>query len=126
MKKLAIAARVFLGLIFIIFGLNHFFAFIPHPEMTGSALTYMTGLSATGYFWPLLRGLEVLSGIALLSNRLVPLALAALTPITLHITLFHAFLLPENLIMAGLISLALGFLIKVNWIHFTGLFTVKA
>jgi uncharacterized membrane protein YphA (DoxX/SURF4 family) len=126
MKKLIITARVFLGLIFAIFGLNHFLPFIPHPEMAGDALTYMTGLSATGYFWPLLRGLELLSGIALLSNRFVPLALAVLTPITLHITLFHAFLLPENLILAALMSLALGFLIKTKWIYFKTIFAVKA
>ncbi|OUR95651.1 hypothetical protein A9Q84_14205 [Halobacteriovorax marinus] len=126
MKKLVVTARIFLGLIYAIFGLNHFLPFIPHPEMAGDALTYMTGLSATGYFWPLLRGLELLSGIALLSNRLVPLALAVLTPITLHITLFHAFLLPANIILAALMSLALGFLVKTNWIHFKSLFTVKA
>lgn len=125
MKKLVITARIFLGLIFTIFGLNHFLPFIPHPEMVGDALTYMMGLSATGYFWPLLRGLELLGGIALLSNRFVPLALAALTPITLHITLFHAFLLPENLIMAVLMSLALGFLIKRNWSNFKSLFVLK-
>jgi putative oxidoreductase len=126
MKRLISITRILLGLIFTIFGLNHFLPFIPHPEMSGEALTYMTGLSVTGYFWPLLRGLELLCGLALLSNRLVPLALGILAPITLQITLFHVFLLPENLAMAIIMSLALAFLIKAHWNYFQNLFVVKA
>ena len=125
MKKLETTSRILLGLIFAIFGFNHFVPFIPHPEMTGDALTYMTGLSAVGYFWPLLRALELLCGLALLSNRFVPLALSVLAPITLHITLFHLFSMPANLPLAIVMTLAHGYLVKRNWSHFSEIFKIK-
>ncbi len=103
MKIAIIIARVLLGLPFLIFGLNHFFPFIPHPPMDGVALDYMMGLTKVGYFWPLLRGLEILIGIALISGRFVPLALVVLAPISLHIFLFHAFVLLANLPLAIII-----------------------
>lgn len=125
MKKVAIGSRYFLGLVFAIFGFNYFVPFIPHPEITGDALVYMTGLTKAGYFWPLLRGLELVFGIALLSNRFVPLALTILGPITLHIFLFHAFLMPTNLVLAIIMLIAHGTLIKDNWNIFKNLFISK-
>lgn len=125
MKKVSKASRYFLGLVFAIFGLNYFVPFIPHPEITGEALVYMTGLTKAGYFWPLLRGLELVFGIALLSNRFVPLAITILGPITLHIFLFHAFLMPANLVLAIIMIIAHGILIKANWNIFQNLFIEK-
>lgn len=125
MKKVTTGSRYFLGLVFAVFGLNYFAPFIPHPEITGDALVYMTGLTKAGYFWPLLRGLELVFGIALLSNRFVPLALTILGPITLHIFLFHAFLMPANLVLAIIMLIAHGILIKANWNIFRNLFITK-
>lgn len=125
MKKIKIGARFILGLIFTVFGFNYFVPFIPHPEITGDGLLYMVGLTKAGYFWPLLRGLELICGIALLSNRFVPLALAVLAPITIHIFLFHAFLMPANLIMAIIMLVAHILLVKANWNIFKPLFAKK-
>jgi putative oxidoreductase len=125
MEKIATGSRYFLGLVFAVFGFNYFVPFIPHPEITGDALVYMTGLTKAGYFWPLLRSLELIFGIALLSNRFVPLALTILGPITLHIFLFHAFLMPANLVLAIIMLIAHGLLIKANWNIFKNLLTVK-
>lgn len=125
MKKVIIGVRLFLGLVFTVFGLNYFAPFIPHPEITGDALVYMTGLSTAGYFWPLLRGVEFICGLALLSNKFVPLALTLLGPITVHIFLFHAFLMPANLILAIVMLVAHTLLIKDNWNIFGLLFRVS-
>lgn len=126
MKKIATGSRYFLGLIFTVFGFNYFMPFIPHPEISGDALVYMTGLTKAGYFWPLVRGLELIFGLALLSNRFVPLALTALGPITLHIFLFHAFLMPANMALAIVMLIAHGVLIKANWNFFKHLFMTKS
>ncbi|MEM9691538.1 MAG: DoxX family protein [Myxococcota bacterium] len=88
-SKLPIAARVLLGLVFFVFGLNGFLNFIPVPPHTGAAATFMGGLAASGYFFPLLKSLEVLAGLALLSGRFVPLALLVLAPIVVNIFAFH-------------------------------------
>lgn len=58
---------------------------------------------ASGYFFPLLKGTEVISGLLLLSNRFVPLALTMLAPIVVNIVAFHAFLAPAGLGLAGLV-----------------------
>lgn len=49
MNKLVTGSRIFLGLVFAVFGFNHFVPFIPHPEMSGDALTYMTAKGETSF-----------------------------------------------------------------------------
>ncbi len=73
--KVTHAARILLGLIFFVFGLNGFFHFLPQPPMSGPPADFAGALVATGYMFPLLKGTEVLAyGVLLLSGRLVPLA----------------------------------------------------
>lgn len=93
------AARLLLGLIFVVFGLNGFLNFIPIPPHEGNAAAFMGGLAAAGYFFPLLKITEIVVGVALLANRFVPLALVVLAPITVNIVAFHS-LAPEGLPMA--------------------------
>ena len=93
-SKLPTVARVVLGLAFFVFGLNGFLNFIPQPPPPPAAGAFAGALFATGYFFPLLKGTEVLASLLLLSNRYVPLALAVLAPILINITAFHLFLEP--------------------------------
>ncbi len=95
-----IVARVLLGLVFLVFGLNGFLNFIPQPPMEGQAAAFMGGLGASGYFFPLLKATEVVVGALLLAGVFVPLALLVLAPVTLNILAFHAFLAPAGLPMA--------------------------
>ncbi|MCA9535998.1 MAG: DoxX family protein, partial [Myxococcales bacterium] len=80
MSKLPTAARLFLGLAFTVFGLNGFLHFLPMPPMSGEPAAFMGALAATGYMFPLIKGTEVVAGLLLLGNRLVPLALTLLAP----------------------------------------------
>jgi hypothetical protein len=90
------AVRYLMGIIFFVFGLNGFLHFIPLPPMPGGAGAFLGALVATGYLFPVLKSVEVVSSLLLLSNRFVPLALALLAPITLNIFLFHTVLTPPN------------------------------
>ncbi len=104
--KAVTTARVLLGLIFTVFGLNGFFHFIPQPPMSGPPAAFMGALFASGYFFPLLKTTEVISGLLLLSGRLVPLALTLLASIVVNIFAFHAFLAPSGLAVAvGVVAL---------------------
>jgi len=94
------ASRVLLGLIFFVFGLNGFLQFIPQPPMPEKAGAFMGGLAAAGYMFPLIKGVEVIGGALLLSNRFVPLALALIAPNVVNIVLFHAVLAPGGLPIA--------------------------
>lgn len=102
--KAKTAARLALGAIFTVFGLNGFLHFIPAPPPSGLAAVFVGGLGASGYFFPLLKGTEVAVGLLLLSNRFVPLALTVLAPIVVNIVAFHAFLAPSNMVLPLLIT----------------------
>src|SRR6187551_2434787 len=90
-------ARVVLGLVFFVFGLNGFLHFLPQPPMSGPPADFAGALFATGYMFPLIKGTEVAVSLLLLSNRYVPLALAVLAPVMINIVAFHAFLAPAGL-----------------------------
>ena len=101
MRHLPTVARYLLGLVFFVFGLNGFLNFIPAPTSIPPAAGAFAGaLMASHYFFPLLKGTEVISGALLLSNRYVPLALTFLAPIVVNIFAFHAFLEPAGLPLA--------------------------
>lgn len=87
----------FLGMVYFVFGLNGFLNFIPAPETPPpeAVTAFMSGMTSAPYFIPVLKGTEVLGGALLLSGFFAPLALILLAPITIQITLFHAFLTPE-------------------------------
>jgi uncharacterized membrane protein YphA (DoxX/SURF4 family) len=92
-------ARVLLGLMFTVFGLNGFLHFIPEPKtpMPEGAMAFAGALMNTGYMMPLVMGTQLLTGVLLLFNRFVPLALALLAPILVGIITFHIFLAPATI-----------------------------
>jgi hypothetical protein len=100
-------ARIVLGLVFFVFGLNGFLQFLPQPPLPDAALPFVTGLASTGYMFPLLKGVEVIAAVMLLSSFMVPLALALLAPIVVNIALFHVFLVPGWPMVALLLGLQL-------------------
>lgn len=99
-------ARYILGLIFFIFGGIGLLNLIPPPpDMPAGLKTFMDGIMAAQYFFPLLKGTETLCGLLLLAGIAPALVLVVLAPISLNIFFVHAFLTPglQNLIMPVLI-----------------------
>jgi putative oxidoreductase len=121
-NKLALAARFVLGLIFFVFGLNGFLQFIPQPPPPEDVKAFMTGMMSAPYFFPVLKGTEVICGLLLLSGRFQSLALVILAPIALQITLFHSTFAREGLPMAIFIDIAGIYLAKTRWSTFKSLF----
>ena len=105
-------ARVLLGLVFTVFGLNGFFQFLPAPTVGESASAFLGALAAAGYVFPVIKSVEVLVGLSLLSGRFVPLALTLLAPITVNIILFHSFLDPSGLLLPLVV---LGLHLSLAW-----------
>lgn len=106
-RRLAAGARVLLGLVFVIFGVNYFAPFIPAPPMPESAIPFVMGLMGAHYLMPLLKTVEIVAGLLLLSGRAVPLALVVLAPIILNIVGFHTFLVPDPTMPVLLLTLEL-------------------
>lgn len=109
--KLPTVARLFLGLVFTVFGLNGFLNFLPMPQIPEAAGAFLGALGATGYMFPLIKATEVVAGVLLLSNRFVPLALTLLAPVVVNIALFHAVLdAPQSMVMPVILVAALAYL----------------
>jgi uncharacterized membrane protein YphA (DoxX/SURF4 family) len=99
MKIAALIARLLLGLIFLVFGLNGFLQFIHMPPPTGVAGQFFGAIFASHY-WVVVFGVQVIGGILLLVNRFVPLALIVLGPVIVNIFFFHALMAPAGLPLA--------------------------
>jgi len=99
MKIATLIARILLGLLFLVFGLNGFLHFIPMAPPPGLAGQYMGALFLSHYLVAVFL-LQTIGGALLLVNRFVPLALVLLGPVLVNILLFHALMAPEGLPMA--------------------------
>src|SRR5262245_61920094 len=70
-------ARILLGLVFFVCGLDGFLHFLPQPTEPPpeAAMSLAIALFKSGYLFQLIKGTEVVVGALLLANRFVPLAL---------------------------------------------------
>jgi putative oxidoreductase len=127
MKLLVFAARIMLGLLFMVFGMNHVMnnGLLHLPMMTGDGGAMM-GMMFVHKWLVVYGAIEVAAGMMLFLGRFVPLALTLLAGIILNITLFHVTLALPGLKMA--IFLILGELILVYAYRnsFSGIFAGKA
>ena len=105
MRYLPLTARILLGLLFTVTGLNGFVNFLPQPAapMPAGAVAFAGAMVKTGYLMPLLMATQLISGLLLLAGRFVPLALALLAPVVINIVAFHLFLAPAGLPLAGVV-----------------------
>ena len=125
MKYVIIIARVLLGLVFVVFGSNAFFHFIPQQPMPEKAAAFMMPLISSGYYYPIAI-LQILGGICLLIGaRFVPLGLTLLGPIIVNILLFHIFIVRDGLGIAVVISVLALFLLWVYRFKFPAIFRVS-
>lgn len=125
-QKLQLATRLIFGLAFLIFGLNGFLQFMQNPPVSEQAGALLGAFGATGYFFPLIKSIEVLVGLLLLSNFLVPFAIVLITPILVGITSIHLFLNPAGLPMMIILHTFHGFLVYSYRKNYQGLFERKA
>jgi uncharacterized membrane protein YphA (DoxX/SURF4 family) len=124
MKIAVVIARILLGLVFLFFGLNNLFHFLPNPPIPGDAGTLSTIMFTHG--WITFHGLlYVIAGILLVVGRYVPVALVILGPILVNILLFHATLMPAGILPGVVCAVLEIFLIYAYWPAFRGIFTSK-
>ncbi len=104
-------ARVLLGLLFAIMGLNGFLLFMPPPPantMPPVVVQWNMPMFATHYIW-MTAGFQVLAGILLLLNRYVLVALIILAGVLVNIITFHITMWPQSLIPMPIIAVILWF-----------------
>lgn len=125
MRIVSIVARVLLGLLFLVAGANKVIPFMPSgPLPAGPAAQFVDALVSTKYF--LVVGLfESISGILLLINRFVPLALTTLAAIIVNILLTGILMAPKGIgagVVVTILWLVVFYRVRAN---FSGLFQAR-
>lgn len=125
MRIAALIARILLGLIFFVFGMNGFLNFIPMgPMPTGLAGQYIAALVQSHYIL-FVAALQVAGGALLLVGRYVPLALTLLGPVIVNILLYHLLMDLKGLPMAIVVAILWGIVAYRQRQYFAGLFVQR-
>ena len=120
MKIATIIARTLLGLVFVVFGFNGFFHFIPMgspPAPDSPAGMFFAAVSTTGYMKVVFL-FQIIGGLLLLLNVLPVLGLVILCPIIFNIVLFHLTMAKSGLPMAVGVAVLALFLVGMYWDHY--------
>jgi putative oxidoreductase len=125
MKIASLIARLLLGLIFLVFGLNGFLHFVPMPPPTGVAGQFFGALFMSHY-WVLVFGVQIIGGVLLLINKYVPLALVLLGAVIVNILAFHAFMAPTGLPLAIIVAILWTIVALRHKQDLAGIFTQSA
>jgi len=110
-RQAFVGARYLLGAVFVIFGLNGFFQFIPVPPLAPPGGAFMGAIIQTRYLMILIKVVEVLCGLALLLNRRVSFALILLGPVVVNIFLFHLMLDRGGAVIGVIVAVLWGMLL---------------
>lgn len=120
-------ARVLLGLVFVVTGLNGFLNFLPQPaNMAEGALAFVGAMMKTGYLYHLVMATQLIVGLLLLLNLFVPLALALLAPIVVNILAFHLFLERPGIVLAVVVLLLEIYLVWAYRNYFRPMLATRA
>jgi len=126
MNRLVTVARILLGLIFTIFGLDYFLHFMPELPVSEAGGKFLEAVFATGYLFPVIKVIEIGAGLLLLSGYLTPLALALLSPIVTNIALYHLFLDPNGAVLGAAVGILEAALLWAHRDSYKGLFEVRS
>jgi len=124
MKIVTLIARLLLGLVFFVFGLNAFLHFIPAVLPSGLAGQFVNVLIQSHYVL-FVGAVQVTGGALLLVNRYVPLALTLLGPVIVNILLYHLLLSHEGVGIAIVVAIFWGLLVFRHWQYFSSLFVQR-
>ena len=95
-SKLTLALRIFFSVFLLFFGFDHFFNYIPFPEMAPQANAYFANLLST-YAMQLVGIVEITAGLAFLFNKFAALMALILMSVSINAVLFHLFLDPQKI-----------------------------
>jgi uncharacterized membrane protein YphA (DoxX/SURF4 family) len=109
MKYIVTIARILLGLIFVVFGLNGFLHFLPTPQYQGIAGQFI-GAIFTSHFYIVVFLTQLIGGLFMFANRYVPFGLLLLGPVLVNILSFHTFMAPAQIPLA-LVATVLWFIV---------------
>ena len=118
MKIATIIVRVLLGAMMLFASISYFFNLGEQPVPTGDMATLMGGLMASKYMFPLVKSIELIAGLMLVSGKFIKLGTLLLLPISVNIFLIHTVTQVSDLPVAIFVLIANIFLIYAYWNDF--------
>lgn len=118
MKIATIIVRVLLGAMMLFASISYFFNLGEQPAPTGDMAALMGGLMASKYMFPLVKSIELIAGLMLVSGKFVKLGTLLLLPISVNIFLIHTVTQVSDLPVAIFVLVANVFLIYAYWNDF--------
>jgi putative oxidoreductase len=126
MKIAALIARILLGLVFLVFGLNGFLMFLPMGPMPAGLAGQFFSVLFQSHFVLFISFFQLVGGALLLVNRYVPLALALLAPVIANILAYHLLMDRPGIGMAIVVAILWGILAYRYRQSFASLFVQRA
>jgi putative oxidoreductase len=126
MKIATMISRILLGFLYLVFGLDYFLHFIPYqPNHTGRVAAFKAALVGVGYFYPMIKSIQVFGGISLLINRYAPFSAVVVFPISVNVFLYHTILVPSGWLMGVLLIVPNLFLGYAYRKYYSSMFVAK-
>ncbi len=126
MKILTHVARTLLALVFLIFGLNGLFHFIPTPPLPAGLMKDFTTVMTDSHYLLVISVVEILASLPLLVNRYVPLALVLIGPVIVNILIFHLCIAPASIGPGVFVTICWFVVFYRHRSAFAGIFEAKA
>ena len=126
MKIAALIARILMGLVFVVFGLNRFVRFLPPDPLPAGLAGQFLGALIESHYLHVVSALQLAGGALLLVNRYVPLALVILGSVIVNIFLYHLFMDRAGVPYAAILVALWGIVASQHRQAFAGLFAQRA
>ena len=107
--KIVLGTRILFGLLCLIFGIDKFVPFLEVPPIPGDGGELMRIYAKSG-FLKMIGALEILGGLALLTNKFIPLAVILMLAIMFNALVIHLLYDPINSIGA-IAGILMGFVL---------------
>ncbi len=128
-SKVVLVCRLLLGALFLFSGVSGLMMVLgignmAMPPMEPAMATIMAGFMATKYMLPLVKLIEIVAGLLLISGKFQNLAIVLLGPIVVNIFLIHLCVERHELPMALAVVGVFGVIVWSRWDEFK--FVLKA
>jgi len=121
MKIAALVARILLGLVFVVFGLNAFLQFMHGTLPPGPAAQFSDIMMQSHYSYAV-AVFQIAGGALLLIGRYIPLGLVLLGPVIVNILFFHLFLFHPGFEIGAMAAVLWLVVFIRNRQYFSGIF----
>jgi len=126
MKIVVLIARILLGLVFVVFGLDKLIHMFPVPPLPpGVVGEYEHAMMATHYM-VVVGVFEMAGGLLMIIGRYVPLGLCLLAPVIVNILIVDVLMMPSGLVIGLVITLLWLLIFYRERAAFSGIFRAKA